>query len=109
MVRKRSLMETEQWPGNLVHKKERFCISYMHHVSLISPTFPLPDPLLFTDLSLIQEKKALQERERRRLREEEDREMASIINPQLREKENLNALLGSLDLTVVDIQPDGNW
>ena len=35
--------------------------------------------------------------------------MDSVDTPRLREREKLESLLESLQLVVIDIQPDGNW
>lgn len=35
--------------------------------------------------------------------------MESVGNPRLKEREKLEALLESLQLKIIDIQPDGNW
>ena len=66
--------------------------------------------LLSLSLHLVfQEKKVQQELERQRAREEEEREMALVDNPRLRERGNLESLLGRLQLSIIDIPPDGNW
>ena len=44
-----------------------------------------------------------------RAREEEEREMAQVDNPRLRERGNLESLLERLQLYIIDIPPDGNW
>ena len=35
--------------------------------------------------------------------------MALVDNPRLRERGNLESLLGRLQLSIIDIPPDGNW
>ena len=83
-------------------------------LSFFPPSLPpfLPLSSLPPSLSYFprcQEKKALQEQERRERMEEEERAIASEDNPRLKEKEKLEVLLEPLNLTVQDIQPDGNW
>ena len=56
-----------------------------------------------------QEKKAQEELERQQMRDEEDKEMSLIDNPQLREREGLETMLDILQLVIIDIQPDGDW
>ena len=68
-----------------------------------------PAPSHLHTLTPSQEKKAAQERERQRVREEEEREMALGDNPRLRERDSLESLLERLQLSIIDIQPDGNW
>lgn len=77
-------------------QKRRVCGYFLHTYTL-------------TTVNPHQEKKALQDLENQQRREEEEKEMALVGNPRLKEREKLESLLEPLHLTVIDIQPDGNW
>ena len=82
------------------HREERFGNLHLVHAKFLS---------LFLHLVSHQEKKAQQKLEMQRAREEEEREMALVDNPRLRERGSLESLLGRLHLSIIDIPPDGNW
>ena len=84
-------------------RKVNFYPHLPHHTSSHS------NPHITLSTGIYQEKKAQQERERRRQREEEEKEMELVDNPRVKERESLESQLNPLQLTVVDIQPDGNW